>query len=82
MHSGRALLFSVQALLRPKKLPGLLIISISNGLFKTGCVKVRAFDINHADSSLPPVELATALGSVWRDQCVVIGCDFTCLMHD
>lgn len=38
-------------------MPGLLIISILNGLFKTGHVKVRGLEINHTDSSFPPVEL-------------------------
>lgn len=42
-------------------MPGLLIISILNGLFKTGHVKVRDSEINHADSSLPRVELVAAL---------------------
>lgn len=40
---------------------GLLIISILNGLFKTRHVKVRGLDINHIDSSFPPVELVAAL---------------------
>lgn len=39
----------------------LLIISTLNGLFKTGCVKVRDSEINHADSSFPLVELVSAL---------------------
>lgn len=42
-------------------MPGLLIISILNGLFKTGHVKVRDSEINHADSSFPRVELVAAL---------------------
>lgn len=42
-------------------MPGLLIISILNGLFKTGRVKVRDSEINHADSSFPLVELVAAL---------------------
>lgn len=40
---------------------GLLIISTLNGLFKTGHVKVRGLEINHADSSFPLVELVVAL---------------------
>lgn len=55
------LFFLAQCLLRAKKMPGLLIISILNGLFKTGHVKVRDSEINHADSSFPPVELVAAL---------------------
>lgn len=42
---------------------GLLIISILNGLFKTGHVKVRGLEINHTDSSFPPVELVAVLVS-------------------
>lgn len=44
---------------------GLLIISIPNGLFKAGHVKVRGLEINHADSSFPPVELAGYAGVRW-----------------
>lgn len=55
------LCFFAQCLLRPKKMLGLLIISILNSLFKTGHVKVRGYDINHTDSSFPPVELVAAL---------------------
>lgn len=53
--------FLAQCLLRAKKMPGLLIISTLNGLFKTGHVKVRDSEINHADSSFPQVELVAAL---------------------
>lgn len=40
---------------------GLLIIYVLNGPFKTGHVKVRGLDINHTDSSFPPVELVATL---------------------
>lgn len=53
--------FFAQCLLRAKKMPGLLILSTLNGLFKTGHVKVRDSEINHADSSFPLVELVAAL---------------------
>lgn len=53
--------FFALCLLRPKKMPGLLIISVLNGLFKTGHVKVRGLEINHTDSSFPPVELVAML---------------------
>lgn len=53
--------FFAQCLLRAKKMPGLLIISTLNGLFKPGHVKVRDSEINHADSSFPLVELVAAL---------------------
>lgn len=56
--------FVAQCLLRPEKMRGLLIISILNGLFRTGRVKVRGLEINHTDSSFPPVELAVVLVSV------------------
>lgn len=59
-HSIHTLLF---LLLRPKKMVGLLIISILKGLFKTGHVKVRGFGINPTDSSFPPVELVAVLVS-------------------
>lgn len=52
--------FLAQCLLRAEKMPGLLIISILNGLFKTGHVKVTDSEINHADSSFPLVELVAA----------------------
>lgn len=52
--------FFARCLLRPKKMLGLLIISVLNGLFKTGHVKVRGLDINHTDSSFPPVELVAS----------------------
>lgn len=55
------LFFFAQCLLKAKKMPGLLIISTLNGLFKTGHVKVRDSEINHADSSFPLVELVAAL---------------------
>lgn len=44
---------------------GLLIISILNGFsgLKTGHVKVRGLNINHPDSSFPPVELVAVVGS-------------------
>lgn len=56
-----------QCLLRPKKILGLLIISILNGLFKTGHVKVRGLEINHTDSPFPPVELVARLVDHCRD---------------
>lgn len=63
-HSFVLFLFSffpfAQCLLRAKKMPGLLIISTLNGLFRKGHVKVRDSEINHADSSFPPVELVAA----------------------
>lgn len=46
---------------------GLLIISILNGLFKTGHVKVRGSEINHTDSSFPLVELVATLVDHCRD---------------
>lgn len=58
------LFFFAQCLLRPKKMPGLLIISVLNGLFKAGHVKVRGWEINHTDSSFPPVELVALLPSL------------------
>lgn len=54
-------LFFAQCRLRAEKMPGLLIISTLNGLFKPGHVKVRDSEINHADSSFPLVELVAAL---------------------
>lgn len=57
--------FFTQCLLRAK-MQGLLIISTLNGLFKTGHVKVRDSEINHADSSFPLVELVAALVDHWR----------------
>lgn len=59
--------FFAQCLLRPKKMLGLLIISILNGLFKTGHVKVRGSEINHTDSSFPLVELVATLVDHCRD---------------
>lgn len=59
-HSIHTLLFFAQRPFRLKKMPGLLIISISNGLFKSGHVKVRGSDINHTDSPFPTVELVSA----------------------
>lgn len=50
-------------LLRPKKMLGFLMISILNGLFKIGHVKVRGLGINLTDSSFPPVELVAVLVS-------------------
>lgn len=59
--------FFAQCLLRPKKILGLLIISILNGLFKTGHVKVRGLEINHTDSPFPPVELVARIVDHCRD---------------
>lgn len=63
-HSFVLFLFSfsffAKFLLRAKKMPGSLISTL-NGFFKTGHVKVRDSEINHADSSFPLVELVAAL---------------------
>lgn len=59
--NSHSFVFLLLCLLRPKKMVGLLIISILNGLFKSGHVKVRGLDINHNDSSFLSVELVAAL---------------------
>lgn len=51
-----------------RKWPGLLIISVLNGLFKTGRVKVRGWVINQSDNSFPLVELVARLVNHCRNR--------------